>query len=294
MHLNKKTKRTKEVKSEEESISNKEETNLKMKFTIKLYLYVSIINSNNLIEDEEDEYPNENKRETVVDGSIFHLSHDKCICTTSNRLTDQVFEETEIVPEVLLNVYSDNKVQLKELINILFKFGYPLEGSLIYYFQNEDNSFIFCGSDPIALNTYLIVDINIKTISLKCHCFIDNDLHNQINLHENFKSKPVEDMSKRKKERKISNVIEKVNAWRKLYNGFYDENNNFIKYTLDDAARYLDVSKKSLDDYLLQLRMGRKYGFDFNSNRNAKVGILRSFVKEKRLQYDEVKSNDYI
>jgi hypothetical protein len=42
------------------------------------------------------------------------------------------------------------------------------------------------------------------------------------------------------------------------------------------------VSKKSLDDYLLQLRFGKKYGFDFQLHRNEKVGILRTYVKEQK------------
>ena len=60
------------------------------------------------------------------------------------------------------------------------------------------------------------------------------------------------------------------------------ETGNFVKFSLDDAAKKIDISKKSLDDYLLQLRMGRKFGFDFNKNKDAKVGKLRAFVKEAR------------
>jgi len=37
-----------------------------------------------------------------------------------------------------------------------------------------------------------------------------------------------------------------------------------------------------LDDYLLQIRLGRKYGFDFNKNRNSRVGLLRIFVRQKK------------
>ncbi|MFM7852716.1 MAG: hypothetical protein ACKO96_12580 [Flammeovirgaceae bacterium] len=36
-----------------------------------------------------------------------------------------------------------------------------------------------------------------------------------------------------------------------------------IRFSLEDAAQKVGVSKKSLDDYLLQLRFGKKYGFDF-------------------------------
>ncbi len=83
-----------------------------------------------------------------------------------------------------------------------------------------------------------------------------------------------------KRERKIGYIIEKVYAWRKLYNGYKDENNKFIKYSLDNAAEKIDVSKKSLDDYLLQIRLGRKFGFDFDKFKYQKIGELRDYVKK--------------
>jgi hypothetical protein len=51
------------------------------------------------------------------------------------------------------------------------------------------------------------------------------------------------------------------------------------RYSLEDAAVMVGVSKKSLDDYMLQLRAGRIYGFDFVKNGDQKVGVLRHFVK---------------
>lgn len=51
--------------------------------------------------------------------------------------------------------------------------------------------------------------------------------------------------------------------------------------SLEKAADKVGVSKKSLDDYLAQLRAGRQFGYDFNQNKDLKVGDLRRFVKEK-------------
>ena len=86
--------------------------------------------------------------------------------------------------------------------------------------------------------------------------------------NSNAQKDPIKKKEKRTKERKIGFIIEKVNAWRKLYNGFYNENGEHTRYSLDQAAKIINISKKSLDDYLLQLRLGRKYGFDFNKNKN--------------------------
>lgn len=52
--------------------------------------------------------------------------------------------------------------------------------------------------------------------------------------------------------------------WRKFYTGFYDESGNYIQKQLDAAAQDVGIAKKTLDDYLLQIRNGKKYGFNFN------------------------------
>ena len=98
-------------------------------------------------------------------------------------------------------------------------------------------------------------------------------------------------MAKRTKERKIEFIIEKVNAWRKLYNGCYNEKGEYTRYSLDQAAKMVGISKKSMDDYLLQLRLGRKYGFNFNLNKNKKVGVLRAFVKKHKKNDKEFKED---
>ena len=57
-----------------------------------------------------------------------------------------------------------------------------------------------------------------------------------------------------------------------------------MRYSLEDAATKVNVSKKSLDDYLLQLRFGKKYNFDFQKHKNDKVGTLRAFVKKMKAE----------
>lgn len=50
---------------------------------------------------------------------------------------------------------------------------------------------------------------------------------------------------------------------------------------LQQAALALGVSKKSLDDYYYQLRIGEKHSFDFAEHLNDKIGVLRTFIKER-------------
>ena len=63
--------------------------------------------------------------------------------------------------------------------------------------------------------------------------------------------------------------------WRKYYNGVQG-----IKYSLEEAAQQVKISKKSLDDYLQQIRKGKLYGFNFNEHFDEKVGVLRNYVKK--------------
>lgn len=84
---------------------------------------------------------------------------------------------------------------------------------------------------------------------------------------------------RRTKERKIGYIIDKVIEWRALYNGTKNSDGEEVKCTLEQAASEVSISKKSLDDYLLQLRTGKKYGFNFQEHREDKVGVLRAYVK---------------
>ena len=52
---------------------------------------------------------------------------------------------------------------------------------------------------------------------------------------------------------------------------------------LETSATEIGIVKKTLDDYLLQIRNGKRYGFNFHKQKGAKIGELRSFVKEHKL-----------
>lgn len=54
------------------------------------------------------------------------------------------------------------------------------------------------------------------------------------------------------------------------------------KLTLEESSQHIGISKKSLDDYLLQLRFGRKHGFNFQAHHTERVGILRAYVKRTK------------
>lgn len=207
--------------------------------------------------------------------------NEKCICNTTIPEIDNknTFFENEIVPNLEVNL-NDNRVKLSEIITALKANGYPLTGSMISVYYKDVEEYIHIGGDPIDQNVYLEEQqFANKIVKIRAIAYLEEKL---LADNNNKLTRQPSKKNKRTKERKIGYIIEKVNKWRKLYNGFNDELGKFTKYSLDEAAKIIDISKKSLDDYLLQLRLGRKFGFDFNANKNAKVGVLRSFVKRHR------------
>ena len=47
------------------------------------------------------------------------------------------------------------------------------------------------------------------------------------------------------------------------------------KVPLEEGAKMVNISKKTLDDYLSQIKKGKKHGFNFNEHKNEKIGVLR-------------------
>jgi len=95
---------------------------------------------------------------------------------------------------------------------------------------------------------------------------------------------------KRHAERTIREVMDLVNYWRSLHQGFVDKDSKkVVKLSLGDAAKKVGVPRKSLDDYLLMMKHAKTNGFNFSANYDQRFGIVRNFVKKIKAQK---KSND--
>ena len=254
----------------------------------------------------------------------------KCICHnyiegTKDNIND-IFEEKELISSVKIRIIKNEndknnnsfKIRLHDLCNSLKILGYPMGGSMINIYLNEASDYVFYGPEPIdhniCINSSELGKGNL--IKIKIINYLDKKMLNVNNktdeikeLDENDEESELNESNKgngsentvqnffeseaRRRERRIGYIIEKVHAWRKLYNGFYNENGEHTRYSLDTAAELLGISKKSLDDYLLQIRLGRKFGFDFNKYRNERVGNLREFVKKHRNKdNNQIKNKD--
>ena len=176
-----------------------------------------------------------------------------------------------------------------------YSISYRTNNENLLSVSEEENVFLYVGTYPLVDNYSIeIPKDNILIINLRP--FIDKTDQLRLELYEEKaeqqdenkkKHNFVNQKSKREKERKIGYILKKVYLWKKLYEGVVDRLGNKIKMTLQDAAEKVDISKKSLDEYLNQIRFGKLLGFDFNKHRNDKVGVLRGFLKTQMSNMEE-------
>ena len=90
---------------------------------------------------------------------------------------------------------------------------------------------------------------------------------------EDKKQSTAKPKEKRIRERHISDVVKAVAVWRRLYHGvFFVDKVMIVRYSLSDAAKKVGIPRKTLDEYLRLLAMGREHGFDFVARREEKIG----------------------
>jgi len=224
-------------------------------------------------------FENSNFAQFVQEISVILVSH------------EQMIKET--VQNISVKITSNGDVVLHDLIAKLKTLGFQLDRSMISYYCAELLTYFYCGIDPLPRNLVIpkVEYSNLKPITLKYRQTGKSVFQDLINSQpmDKISSKDVDEsinkksaQSRRMKERKIGEVVQKVSLWRKLYTGFYDNNGKLLKMSLDEAANKVGISKKSLDDYLLQIRFGRKFSFNFNENTENNFGVLRAFVKQQK------------
>lgn len=186
-----------------------------------------------------------------------------------------------------LPLFQDSVIRLSAVVGKLGELGYRLGNVIFLYYSRSSNMYVHWGKTSAVEDAFLpLGEVKDKLILKLRRATEPQEAPLAEMSKENAigRTKPEDkkEVSKRNKERKIEYIIEKVSEWRKLYTGSLDADGKIVKLSLDDAAKKVGIAKKTLDDYLLQLRAGRKYGFDFNTHKEDKVGVLRAFVKAQK------------
>ena len=216
-----------------------------------------------------------------------------------------IYSFSKITHTSIINTHkkTKNTILLNDIITQLEK-EIPLENFQISYYNELEKNYYLIGKYPLNKEKEIIFKFNSNKI-INDNIFIKIKLRQIFERENLLKMEFIEgendngeetiqkfeigenNKTKRAKERKIGYIIRKVYMWRKMYSGFIDDKGRRIKSTLEEAAEKVGISKKSLDDYLIQLRVGKILGFDFNEHQNDKVGILRSFVRKHRKELNE-------
>ena len=191
-----------------------------------------------------------------------------------------IYSYSKITHTSIINTHkkTKNTILLNDIITQLEK-EIPLENFQISYYNELEKNYYLIGKYPLNKEKEIIFKFNSNKI-INDNIFIKIKLRQIFERENLLKMEFIEgendngeeaiqkfeigenNKTKRAKERKIGYIIRKVYMWRKMYSGFIDDKGRRIKLTLEEAAEKVGISKKSLDDYLIQLRVGKILGFD--------------------------------
>ena len=182
--------------------------------------------------------------------------------------------EADLIPNICLNIAEDGNILFGSIIDQLKSKGYKLENAIISYYSIQCESFIFCAIDPIPSTLTISMD-EIVNQYLIIRAQIPIRIVPKIQTTE----MEIDGKKRRTRIRRIGDVIDKVTQWRKYHQGYVTESGSEIKMTLSEAAKYIGIPKKSLDDYYSLLRSGWECGFDFNEHKDHNIGVLRAYIR---------------
>lgn len=187
-------------------------------------------------------------------------------------------KEEDLVRNIEAEYTDDGSLILESIISRLKGMGYFLSGAAISYYSQCCDNFVFCALDPVP-PTVLIDPEDCPAHSvLKIRATLNPET---CELADNLDTKREVNGKRKPGERKIGYVIRKVMEWRKWCAGVIDNNGLILKYSREEAAEKVGLSKKSLDEYHWQIKIGQEYGFNFEKEKDRKFGVLRAFVKEQ-------------
>eukprot|EP00826_Nyctotherus_ovalis_P040706 TRINITY_DN4034_c0_g1_i6.p1 TRINITY_DN4034_c0_g1~~TRINITY_DN4034_c0_g1_i6.p1 ORF type:complete len:168 (-),score=37.40 TRINITY_DN4034_c0_g1_i6:126-629(-) len=158
-----------------------------------------------------------------------------------------------------------------------------LFGAVLSYYSRLLDGYVFCAVEPVPPSVAVpVCELVAGKLVLRGKIDASVSVERPEQVVEKTRPKVGDKKRHRTKERKIGQVIDQVGVWRRYYNGYTDYHGKVVKLSLDEAALKVGIPKKSLDDYFLQLRLGKVYGFNFNEHKDENVGVLRAFIKNKR------------
>ena len=243
--------------------------------------------------------------ELLIYNYIFDRNDDN-----SEKEEKETIDKEIIVLDIPINYNNDNNnstneftIKVKDLKQLLQKKGYPITTSKFYIYLDDEiigDYVSFNNNDKendILNSSWLSKNDTNDIIKIKLENYLDNRLiddtfsilkkyFSQLAPKKNEEKKEIKSVSNpppekiiefNKRSRKIGDVVKIVYAQRKYFNGFYNFLDEKVKLNLEEASNKVGIKRKTLDDYLKQIRKGREKGFDFNKYKDKPISVLREF-----------------
>jgi len=186
-------------------------------------------------------------------------------------------EETFTEHILTLSIYNGFGVPLRALIQALaLSSQLNLANFQILYKTSKHPLYLFAGVFPHEI-AYGFVEIESPQetiyVKLRVSCTAT-----PMAIKKDDKSKV-----RRGNERRIGEVIDALVTWKRLVTfGKLSSEGQRVKCTKKEAADLVDIPKKTLADYTLQIKMASEYNFDFQLHCKEKFGVIREFNRRMK------------
>ena len=160
-------------------------------------------------------------------------------------------QEKELIPGIIAETNVDGDAYFNSIISQLKSKGYILCDTILSYYSTEVDGFIFCAIEPIKTSAIIPAAEVVKDKLI---------LRAKVSPETTARAITTMPIERKTKKRKIGNIIEKLKIWRSYHQGYANNYGKIVKLSLDEAAERVGLPKKSLDDYLLQMKLGKKIG----------------------------------
>ena len=154
----------------------------------------------------------------------------------------------------------DKFIKVETICDKLTQYKIRLSGKMITYYSSSNGTYLYLG----------IYNESNKNIKIPV---IDNII--KIRYKKSKFKYYVDNIKKygRGNERTISEAVILVGKWQKQQR----TSDGRKAFSLTISANYMDISKKTLDEYYRQIKMGLKNNFNFIYYKNSPIGVLRQF-----------------
>ena len=177
---------------------------------------------------------------------------------------------------------NDFYIRVNDLITNLQMKGYLITSKSKLYIRLKffDDYILIANHNDLIYISMLPLK---NKIDLKIQNFFEKSLIEDtfIILKNHFLEEIEEKERPKSKKLKIGEVVKLVYRYRMISDGYFNEQKKFVKYSLEEAAKILEMPKSTLDNYFDQIKKARETNFDFNRHKDEPYSFLCVHNREK-------------